>query len=170
MAITIEELEGVVLPPWDLTTTRQLDQLLHESDAAVLRDPDGREVPIPPEVYQVLLTVADAMSRGQAIAVLPRNQRLTTSEAAEFIGVSRPTLIRILDEGRLAYERPNRHRRILLTDLIDFMEQRRMVRRELLSEMTDDAAEAGLYETVPSAEELREVSKRARKAATRHNT
>ena len=46
-------------------------------------------MPLPSEVYEVLLEVVTAMSKGQAVSVAPRSQRLTTSEAADFLGISR---------------------------------------------------------------------------------
>jgi excisionase family DNA binding protein len=45
---------------------------------------------------------------------------VTTQEAADFLGVSRPTMVRILDLGEVPFERPNSHRRIRFADLVKF--------------------------------------------------
>jgi excisionase family DNA binding protein len=63
-------------------------------------------VQLPQEVYQVLVEVVEAMREGKAITSVPRTQRLTTQEAADFLGISRPTLVKFLEDGKIPYEQP----------------------------------------------------------------
>ena len=70
------------------------------------------------QAREVLLEVVTAMSKGQAISVVPKSRRLTTSEAADFLGISRPTLVKLLEGGEIPFEQPSRHRRVLLSDLV----------------------------------------------------
>ncbi|MHB1783517.1 MAG: helix-turn-helix domain-containing protein [Acidimicrobiales bacterium] len=85
----------------------------------------GEQVELPAEVYRVLHQVVEAMSSGMAVTVAPRSQSMTTQQAAELLGVSRPTLVRLLDEGRIPYERIGSHRRLILRDVLDYRERRR---------------------------------------------
>jgi excisionase family DNA binding protein len=85
----------------------------------------GDQVELPPEVYNVLRQVVEAMRANLAVTVAPQMQVLTTQQAAELLGVSRPTLVKLLDEGRIPYERVGTHRRILLRDLLTYREARR---------------------------------------------
>lgn len=55
----------------------------------------------------------------------PNDRILTTQQAAELLGVSRPTVIRLLDENKIPYEKIGSHRRILLRDLLAYRERRR---------------------------------------------
>jgi excisionase family DNA binding protein len=57
-------------------------------------------VPLPEEVYRVLVQVVEALQERKVITVVPRTQRITTQEAADFLGVSRPTLVKLLEDGR----------------------------------------------------------------------
>jgi len=69
-------------------------------------------------------------------------------------GVSRPTLVKLLEEGRIPFEQPGRHRRLLLRDVLTFQEQRRAER------------EAGLDELVSASEEMDGYRKTDRPART----
>ncbi|MCH6468409.1 excisionase family DNA-binding protein [Sinomonas terrae] len=92
------------------------------------------------------------------------DQQLTTQQAADLLGISRPTLIKLLDKHEIPYEQPSggRHRRLRLSDVLEYRERRRGERRSRLAEMTRQAAEDGLYER--SAEDYREALRRARHA------
>ena len=158
---------GVVFPPRDLTALLDLGRFLeHHTEPGLLLGPDGEQVPLPEEVYRVLVEVVQAMREGKAITLVPRTQRLTTQEAADFLGVSRPTLVKLLEEGKIPYEQPGRHRRIMFTDLLDYQERLREDRRAALDRMTEDASEAGLYDGAP--EDYAAALKRARRRTARH--
>jgi excisionase family DNA binding protein len=122
--------------------------LAQVSEPAALLGPDGQTVPLPMEAYHVLVKVAESMRAGKAIMVTPLDQRLTTQEAANFLGISRPTLVKLLDQGEISYERPaaGRHRRVRLNDVLDYQRRKRAERRAALDELTEQAAAAGLYE------------------------
>ncbi|WP_211586814.1 helix-turn-helix domain-containing protein [Mobiluncus mulieris] len=115
---------------------------------AMLLGPDGQQESIPLEVFQVLQMVTQAMSRHQAITVTPVDQRLTTQEAADFLGMSRPTLIKLLEKREIPYEKlpGSRHRRVLLKDLLAYQENLRARREALFQTMVEDAEDDGLYD------------------------
>ncbi|SDM70030.1 helix-turn-helix domain-containing protein [Allokutzneria albata] len=82
-------------------------------------------VELPVELYRVLRQVVTALQDGLAVTVAPVTATLTTQQAAELLGVSRPTVIRLLDDEQIPFERVNSHRRILLRDLLAYREERR---------------------------------------------
>ncbi len=139
--------EETVLPPKDAEALAAVEQLLaSEGGQLRLLASDHREALLPEELRRVLGAVAVAMHRGQAVTVAPRAMRLTTQQAADVLGISRPTLVKLLDEGRIPYETPNRHRRIRLVDLLAFQQARRTERRDTLTEMAQEAQKSGLYD------------------------
>lgn len=141
--------QGVTLPPEELEGLLNASRFLENSPApALLLGPDGQQIELPEQVYKALLNVVKAMSKRQAIAVVPIEQKLTTQDAADFLGISRPTLIKQLESGAIPYEKlpGSRHRRILLADLLDYQSRRREQRRELFKQMVKDAEEDGLYD------------------------
>jgi excisionase family DNA binding protein len=105
----------------------------------------GVEAELPGSVREVLTRVAEVLASGRGVAVVPVDQELTTREAADLLGVSRPTLIKLLDAGEISYSRPNSSRRIPLEEVLAYKRRRSRKRRELLSEMTADAVEMGMY-------------------------
>lgn len=60
--------------------------------------------------------------------------------------MSRPTVVRLIDEGELPARKVGSHRRILLTDLLGYRDQIVAERRAALDQMTRDAEELGLYD------------------------
>lgn len=158
-----------ILPPDDLQQLNHLSRFLDShTEPTILVGPDGQQTPLPLEMYRILVDVVDAMRMGKAISVIPVDQRLTTQEAADFLGISRPTLIKLLDAGEIAFERPSgsRHRRLRLTDVIRYQEKRRMENRETLDAMAREAYGSGLYEATASdySSALRAARKQRRQA------
>ncbi|GHH46236.1 helix-turn-helix domain-containing protein [Streptomyces candidus] len=123
-----------------------LDRTPHAAEPAVLRGPDGTAHTLPVEVYEILLAAVRALSEGKAVTVAPVNTTLTTQEAADLLGVSRPTFVKILDEGKLPFSRPGRHRRVLLSDVLAYRDLRRSERRSGLDRLVELTEESGLYD------------------------
>jgi len=148
--------ERPVLPPTDPSEQHELDELaalLMETPAGVaLVARDGTLVHLPPALSDVLAQVISAMRAGRAITIAPLAQRLTTQEAAELLGISRPTLIKLLEDGKIPFELPGRHRRIRLDDLLDYRDRRRTARMESLDELVRQTEELGLYRDEPETE------------------
>lgn len=86
------------------------------------------------------------MRGGRAITVAPHELRLTTQEASELLGISRPTLVKLLEDGQIPYEQPGRHRRVRLQDVFGYRERRRHERRAVLADMVRESEDLGLYE------------------------
>jgi excisionase family DNA binding protein len=140
--------ELTVLPPARPESLARWVALLTRTrgEAAALVAPDGTHLDLPPEVFEVLRQVVLAMSQGLAVTVAPQHTVLTTSEAAHLLGVSRPTLVRLLEAGEIPYEQPNRHRRVRLADLLAYQERTQRARAAGLDEMVRKGEEDGLYD------------------------
>ena len=159
---------GVVFPPENLDALLDLARFLElHAEPALLLGPDGEQAPLPEEVYRILVKVVEALREGKVITVVPQTQRLTTQEAADFLGISRPTLVKLLDQGKIPYEQPGRHRRILFSDLLRYVDRRRKERTAALDRLTEDASSAGIYGGRP--DDHAAALKRARKRHTRQD-
>ncbi len=107
---------------------------------------DGRTIEFPEAMFDVLHQVAAALSSGMGVTVAPHNARLTTQEAADFLGMSRPTLVRLLEAGEIPMTKPGRHRFVMLKDLLDYQARLETSRRDRLDQMAAEAEATGLYE------------------------
>ena len=121
-------------------TLREIEAYLAaNSSKAALVDPAGVHRAIPEEIFRALEQVANALANGNGVTVAPYGMQLTTQEAADFLGISRPTLVKLLETGEIAFELRGRHRRVTLRDVVDYQARFRVDRRAAL----DDLARAG---------------------------
>jgi excisionase family DNA binding protein len=97
----------------------------HEDGYFLVGPSSADRIELPPELYRALRQVVEALRQGLAVTVAPVTQTLTTQQAADLLGVSRPTVIKLVDEGRVPCERVGTHRRILLRDLLAYRERQR---------------------------------------------
>lgn len=120
-----------------------------QARSAKLISPDGKEREIPQEIFELLEQVANALAEGNGVTVAPYGAQLTTQEAADFLGISRPTLVKLLNAGEMAFDTIGRHRRVPLEEVVRYQEQSRARRRSALREMTAIAQEAGMEASPP---------------------
>lgn len=109
-----------------------------------LTDAEGHELVVPTSVLKVLPTLVRELARGSAVAVVPIDAELTTQQAADFLQVSRPYVVRLLDDKELPGTRVGTHRRVKFADLVEYRRQRDATRREGLSRMIDESDDRGL--------------------------
>ena len=106
----------------------------------------GREetVELPAAAVKLLAAILEEMAAGRAVAVAPREAELTTQQAADFLNVSRPFLIRLLDEKKIPFRRVGAHRRIRFEDVARYKESIDAERRKVLDALAAEAQELGL--------------------------
>ncbi|HCF28824.1 MAG TPA: DNA-binding protein [Cyanobacteria bacterium UBA11049] len=111
---------------------------------------DGQEIVLPESVYSILRQVVHLMASGRAVSIVPLEHELTTQEAADLLNVSRPFLVKLLEQGEIPYIKVGSHRRIQFEDLTAYKQRRDRERRQNLRELTQFSQDEGFYE----AEEL----------------
>ena len=110
----------------------------------------GETIELSQSMADLLVQVARAMRQGLAVTIAPHGTRLTTQEAADMLGISRSTLVRMLDAGEIPFEKIRRHRRLHLADVLQFRNRQRRTASEALSDMVADAQAMGAYDDEPT--------------------
>jgi len=97
------------------------DALARLRDGATLRmEGDVASDVMPEFVVGCIVTLLEAFAAGEILYVSTWDQEVGTQQAAAFLKVSRPTVAKMMDEGRLRFRKAGKHRRVRLADLIAF--------------------------------------------------
>lgn len=120
--------------------------LSHNDQALSLTDGQGGRVALPAEVVDAFSQVIAALQAKKPMVLYPKKALLTTQQAAGFLGVSRPYLIQLLDEGKIPHTMTGSHRRILYADLASYRAEMKKTQRAALEEIVRISEEAGLYD------------------------
>lgn len=140
-------LDSVISPQIEAQSIKELERILSVKDfQAKLVGANGEKITIPEPIYQVLLQVVHAMASGKAISIIPQQQELTTQQAAEFLNVSRPYLIKLLEQGEIPHIKVGSHRRVRFDDLMKYKQQRDTERSKFLDQLIAESQEMGFYE------------------------
>lgn len=110
--------------------------------------PNGDRVPLPEPLAKMLLAAAQALTRKNAITMVVRSSWLTTQEAADMMGYSRQVVVDLIKKGKLKATKLDgtTHRRIKLSDLMEFIEQEDKERSRALAQLVEHTEEFGGYE------------------------
>ena len=104
----------------------------------------GVKVVVPREAFQLFQRLLSEMAKGNPVTIVPLHAELTTQQAAELLNVSRPYVIKLLDEGQLPFRRVGTHRRIRADELRQFKELDEAKRRRAIRELTEEAERLNL--------------------------
>lgn len=111
----------------------------------VSEDPDGAtQIVVPSVAFRFFVDVLAELANGNAVTVAPVHAELTTQQAADILNVSRPYLVKLLDERAIPYRRVGNRRKVLLVDLVEYKRRDEAMRREIADELTREAQEIGL--------------------------
>ena len=111
--------------------------------------PNGQAIALPESVFHVLERVAEVLARGDSITLVPMGKEVTTQQAADLLNVSRQYLVRLLDEGRIAFRKTGKHRRLRIEDVLAFKDKRDKDRSAGLRELSQLTEELGGYDAEP---------------------
>ncbi|MEX1171814.1 MAG: helix-turn-helix domain-containing protein [Chloroflexota bacterium] len=106
--------------------------------------PDLDEVELPPYIIDFVAGVLGEVAQGNAVTVGGVVPELTTQQAADLLRVSRPYLVKLIDDGVLPHRRVGNRRKILLDDVLDYKRRDEADRRRVLDELTREAEDLGI--------------------------
>lgn len=105
------------------------------------------KIVLPSRALKLLGDILKAMSEGKPISIVPVATEVTTQKAAEILGCSRPHLVKLLEEGSIAFTKVGKHRRIKFEDVIRYQHEMKQNQKKHLIDMMNADEEDGLYDT-----------------------
>jgi excisionase family DNA binding protein len=96
-------------------------------------------VELPAGAVALLMDILEAMAAGRGVTLVPETVELTTVQAAEILNVSRPFLIKLLDEEKIPHRKVGRHRRIRMEDVMAYKTAIDREREAVLDQLAAEA-------------------------------
>jgi excisionase family DNA binding protein len=157
--------EGDILSEQDVLGVREFQRFLHDRPLprAMLVGDDGQAMEMPAPVVEMLRRVVPLLAEGAALGLAPLYRELTTQQAADFLNISRPSLIKLLAADEIPHGMSaGGHRRIRFVDVLAYKRRRSETRRAAFAEMAaigeaygadDTHADDGLFDVDADANE-----------------
>lgn len=97
------------------------------------------EIELPEVAVRLLVDILTNMAEGNAVTLIPVHAELTTKQAADILGVSRPFLIRLLEDGAIPYRKVGTHRRVYFNDVQAYKNRITKERQSVLTQLVEEA-------------------------------
>ena len=147
--VELSDDEAALLKQASRLMSGALDHSRAHQIALIERSPSGQEIArldVPPQTLRLVAQLLALMARQQTFTLCPESSELTTKQAAEVLGVSRPYLIGLLDRGLIPHRKVGRHRRIFSKDVVAYKSTMQVSRKQALDELVKASEDVSGYE------------------------
>lgn len=120
-----------------------IEQLNSEQPSIEIEE-TSEKIKIPLSALKLLGDILKAMGQGKLISLVPVAAEITTQAAAEILGCSRPHLVKLLEDGKIAFTKVGKHRRIKYDDIIKFRKQMKEQQKKHIIDIMNLDEETGL--------------------------
>jgi excisionase family DNA binding protein len=141
-----------VLSPEMLRLAKKNSEILkqylkdHGTASLKLGGSQETEIPLPDSILRLIYEALDSAAAGKRLRLVEEDEEVSPEKAAEFLQVSRPYLVKLLDSGEIPFHYVGTHRRITMSDLIEYKQKRKIKSKEALQRMVEVSEEMGLYD------------------------
>jgi excisionase family DNA binding protein len=126
-------------------SSRLLAACIGSGPTAKLHVIDGNDnIVVPVRALRMLVDILAQMGEGRGVCILPVKAELTTQQAADFLNVSRPYLVGMLERNELKFRKVGKHRRVLLEDILAYKKEAKRRQEAALQELASQAQELGM--------------------------
>jgi excisionase family DNA binding protein len=120
-------------------SSRRLARYIQRDLKVQIAGKRGEAITLPASAVRLLVRLLAEMGAGNAVTLLPVHAELSTQQAADALGVSRPFIVALLDDGKIPSRKVGTHRRVLFSDLMAFRQKNDKRRLGALNELATQA-------------------------------
>lgn len=106
---------------------------------------DGTAFQLPVSALDGIETILKNLAEGKHSEILSENKYMTTQQAADYLDVSRPFVVRLMEAGKLPFKKVGRHRRVLYSELKRYEESQQQVVLQKLKKLSEESQRLNLY-------------------------
>lgn len=128
------------------TLASVIEQLNSEQPEIEIEE-TSEKIKIPLSALKLLGDILKAMGQGKLISLVPVATEVTTQAAAEILGCSRPHLVKLLEEGNIAFTKVGKHRRIKFDDVMKYRKEMKAQQKQNIIDIMNADEETGLYDS-----------------------
>lgn len=104
-------------------------------------------IKVPLSALKLMQEILKAMGQGKLISIVPHATEISTQAAAEFLGCSRPHLVKLLEEGKIPFTKVGKHRRIKFDDILNYKMEMKLRQKQSIIAIMNFDVETGLYDS-----------------------
>jgi excisionase family DNA binding protein len=123
-----------------------IDQI-HSEETEIEIEGTKYKIKIPLRALKLLGDILKSMSQGIPLSIVPIATEVTTQKAAEILGCSRPHLVKLLEEGSIAYNKVGKHRRVKFEDVLEYKKRMKENQKQHIIDIMHSDEETGLYDS-----------------------
>jgi excisionase family DNA binding protein len=120
---------------------------LNDEQAEIEIEETSEKIKIPLSALKLLGEILKAMGQGKLISIVPFSAEVTTQAAAEILGCSRPHLVKLLEDGKIAFTKVGKHRRVKFDDIMSYRKQMKEQQKQHIIDIMNLDEETGLYDS-----------------------
>ena len=144
LSLIEQQLASKALEDLNLSSNKLLDQLDTATGIRIQIQDSSKPIEVPSKALKLLYTILEHMSDGKSVSVMPTESELSTQQAADLLNVSRPHLIKLLENEIIPYRMVGKHRRVFLKDILLYQKIQDKERSNQLDYLTAQAQELNL--------------------------
>lgn len=137
---------GMTVTAKDIELAEKGKRLLSSRSKERVRFEVGSSNPVelPEPIKEVLEKALSYVAKGKGVSVVPEAAEMTTQQAADLLHISRPFVVKLLENGDIHFRKVGKHRRILTEDVLTFKDRIDKARLKTLEKLTAEAQKLGL--------------------------
>jgi excisionase family DNA binding protein len=120
---------------------------IHSDQTEIEIEETNEKIKIPLSALKLLGEILKAMGDGKLISIVPIATEVTTQAAAEILSCSRPHLVKLLEDGKIAFTKVGKHRRIRFEDIMKYKRQMKEQQKQNIIDIMNSDEEIGLYDS-----------------------